>query len=81
MRSRAKSRQRVRVAPGGAGVGLPVRREREQSFALGVGLGMLVGVVVGSLVARRRQPVGWVRHAFGRWGGREQHVDFAALLQ
>ena len=35
---------------------MPVRREREQSFALGVGLGMLVGVVVGSLVARRRAP-------------------------
>ena len=65
----------------GAGVGLRVRREREQSFALGVGLGVVVGVVVGSLVARRRAPAGWLRHAFGRWGGREQRVDFAALLQ
>jgi len=60
-----------------------VKREREQVFALGVGLGMLLGVLVGSLLAARctSAPPGWLRRVLPGSGPEHDHVDFAALLQ
>jgi hypothetical protein len=57
--------------------------EREQFFGAGVTLGILVGFVLGSLVAMRlgESVVEGLSHLMERVAGRRERINFELLLQ
>ncbi len=57
--------------------------EREQLFGVGVSLGILLGFVLGSLVAVRLgdDVLEIVSHLVDRFSGRHDRVNFELLLQ
>ena len=57
--------------------------EREQLFGVGITLGILLGFVLGSLVAMRLgdDVLDAVSHLIDRLAGRRERVNFELLLQ